>query len=192
MSTETTVFDRRRRPGIGASIVALGCAAALIAPSSAAARYGGDNGNDDNNNNGGQYDDDNHGGNGGNGNGGNGGNSHDDDNCYRNCGNNDDEYGNSGQQVLARSGECSGGNARWTLVLRKENRRISLRFSVDQYRNSSRWRVMVRHNDNQVLSTQRRGSFTVSQSVRNRRGEDRFLAKAESRYGQTCTAYASI
>jgi hypothetical protein len=83
------------------------------------------------------------------------------------------------------------------LKLSEEDGRIEVEFEVDQNRNGVRWTVRISQNG-QVRARLARvtrgpsGSFEARIVAPNRRGTDRFAARATSPSGEICTARASF
>jgi hypothetical protein len=91
------------------------------------------------------------------------------------------QAGNEGRVI--REGNCSGA-ANWKLKANPENRgRVAVEYEVDTNRRGERWRVRLFHDGRRVMNRTfvtrgRSGSFTVRDLMFDRRGSDRFRARA--------------
>jgi hypothetical protein len=91
------------------------------------------------------------------------------------------QAGNDGRVI--REGNCSGA-ANWKLKANPENRgRVAVEYEVDTNVRGQRWRVRLFHDGNRAMSRVfvtrgRSGSFTVRDLMFDRRGTDRFRARA--------------
>lgn len=100
----------------------------------------------------------------------------------------------SGPRII-ETGPCSG-SSDWKLKVKPEDRRLEVEFEVDQNVNGDKWRVVLRRNGVKFADVVRTtkppsGSFEVRRLVANKRGEDRFRARATNkRTGEVCTGKA--
>ena len=96
----------------------------------------------------------------------------------------------SGPRVI-ETGPCSA-SSDWKLKVKPEDGGLEVEYEVDQNVNGDRWRVVLRHNGDKFADVTRTtkppsGSFEVRRVVANRRGEDRFRARAtNARTGEVC------
>jgi hypothetical protein len=103
----------------------------------------------------------------------------------------------AGDRDVIRRGSCSA-SSDWKLKLSPEDGRIEVEFEVDQSVSGDRWRVRIRHGD-QVAFRGRRttggasGSFEVRIVEDDRRGPDRFRARAKNlSTGEVCSGRATF
>jgi hypothetical protein len=90
---------------------------------------------------------------------------------------------------------CSG-SAFAQLSLEKEFGRIDVDYDIENATPGRAWNVRFKHNGKTVLRTSRiadyEGELDVTQQVRDRRGKDRFIARAKGPNGEVCRVKLSI
>jgi len=90
---------------------------------------------------------------------------------------------------------CSG-SAFAQLSLEKEFGRIDVDFDIENATPGRTWSVRIKHDGKTVLRTSRiadyEGELDVMQQVRDRRGKDRFIARATGPNGEVCRVKLSI
>lgn len=90
---------------------------------------------------------------------------------------------------------CSG-SAFAQLSLEKEFDRIDADYEIENATPGGAWKVRIKHNGKTVLRTSRiadnEGELDVMQQVRDRRGKDRFIARATGPNGEVCRVKLSI
>jgi hypothetical protein len=100
----------------------------------------------------------------------------------------------SGPRIV-KTGPCSAASD-WKLKVKPEDGRLEVEYEVDQNVNGHKWRVVLRHNGIKFADVVRKtkppsGSFEVRRLVTNKRGEDRFRARATNmRTGEVCKGRA--
>ena len=105
--------------------------------------------------------------------------------------------------AMARDGDVSKAGActihsDWTLKAGHRDGRIEVEFEVDQNRIGKQWRVRLTDNGDVFFRAIRTtlapsGSFTVSDTTRNRLGTDRIVARAVNlNSGEICRGVVSL
>ncbi|MEZ5185517.1 MAG: hypothetical protein R2720_07205 [Candidatus Nanopelagicales bacterium] len=83
-----------------------------------------------------------------------------------------------------------------TLSLEKEFGRVDADFEIENAPAGRSWNVRIKRNGKTVLHTKRvadhEGEVDVMQQVRDRRGKDRFIARATGPNGEVCRVRLSI
>lgn len=83
-----------------------------------------------------------------------------------------------------REGDCRGaGPASWKIQVSEQDRRVAVEYEIDVNRRGQRWRVTLFQNNRRIMRAVKTtrglsGSFEVRAVRPDRRGEDRFRARA--------------
>lgn len=113
-------------------------------------------------------------------------------------GGDDDNGGGGGGNARETrvTGSCTAGSSA-KLKAKPDDGRLETEFEVDQNRNGVTWRVVIRRNGADAVTTRATtrapsGSFSVERRIADGSGSDRITARATSPTGEVCTARLTV